>query len=268
MQQFPFWQTQQPDTPLFPDVAWNKPEQRSHAGRLGIIGGNKLGFVGVAESYKTARETGVGEVKVLLPDALKKSVPPAITDTIFAASNSSGGLSRDALRHMNELAQWATGILLIGDAGRSSETAIVYDDFIRDYSGQLIITRDAVDLLSNSYTCLLEREKTLFVASFAQVQKLFRSVYYPKMLTFSMQLLQLVDALHKFTITYPSTIATLHNDTLVMAHDGVVVTMKWSNPLQIWRGHTASVMAAYYLWNPERPLEAIATSVVKDIHLI
>lgn len=261
MQQFPFWHKQTPGTPLYPDIAWNKPEQRAQAGRLGIIGGNKLSFAGVAESYSTSLATGVGEVKVLLPEVLKKSIPPVITDTQFAPSNISGGLSRDALADMQALGTWAQGILLIGDAGRSSETAIAYDDFIRNYHGQLTLTRDAIDLLQASHDTLVEREHTLFVASFAQVQKLFRSVYYPKMLTFSMQLLQFVDTLHKFTTSYPVTVATLHKDTLVMAHDGIVVTMDWNSPLRIWRGHTASVMAAYYLWNPTKPLEAIATSV-------
>lgn len=261
MQQFPFWQQQAIDTPLFPDIEWNKPEQRAYSGRLGIIGGNKLGFAGVAEAYSVALKTGVGEAKVLLPDVLKKSLPTTLTEAQFAPSNISGSLSRDALSDMRALGEWSTGILLIGDAGRSSETAIVYDDFLRDYSGQLILTRDTIDLVKLTLPDLLERDNTLFVASFAQVQKLFQSVYYPKMLTFSMQLAQLVDSLHKFTITYPVTIATLHKDHLVLAHDGKIITTQQANPLQIWRGVTAAKMATYWLWTPTKPLEAIATSV-------
>lgn len=261
MQQFPFWQQQSSDTPLFPDIEWSKPEQRSQAGRLGIIGGNKLGFAGAAEAYSTALKTGAGDAKVLLPDVLKKSLPKTLVEAQFASSNISGSLSRDALHDMQALAAWSTGILLVGDAGRSSETAIVYDDFIRSYSGQLVLTRDAIDLVKLSFPDLLEREQTMFVASFAQVQKLFQGVYYPKMLTLSMQLAQLVDALHKFTITYPVAIATLHKDHLVLAHGGQVVTMKYANPLQIWRGITATKMATYWLWTPSKPLEAMAASV-------
>ena len=262
MQQFPFWQKQSIDTPLFPDIAWNKPEQRAYAGKLGIIGGNKLGFAGVAESYATARRTGAGEVRVLLPDALKKSVPTTITEALFAPSNISGSLSRAAIDEMKMLGRWSSGVLLAGDAGRSSETAILYDDFIRDYDEWLTLTRDAIDLIRANLPELLEREKTLFVASFAQVQKIFQSVYYPKVLTFNMQLAQLVDALHKFTVTYPVTVATLHKEQLIMAHDGKVITMEWENPLQIWRGITAANMATYLLWNDTKPLEAITTSTV------
>lgn len=261
MQQFPFWQTQDIDTPLFPDIAWNKPEQRAYAGRLGIVGGNKLGFAGVAEAYNTAQKTGAGEVKVLLPEALKKSVPTLITEALFAPSNISGGLARPAIDEMKMLGRWSSGMLFAGDAGRSSETAILYEDFIRDYDEWLTLTRDAVDLMKASFPDLLEREKTLFVVSFAQLQKIFHSVYYPKVLTFTMQLAQLADALHKFTVTYPVTIATLHKEHLLLAHDGQIISMEWGNPLQIWRGITATKMATYLLWNGSKPLEALATSI-------
>ena len=257
----PYWRQQSPDKPLFPDIEWNKPERRDQAGRLAIIGGNKLGFAGVAEAYSVVSAAGVGEVRALLPDALRKIVPNAITDTIFAPTNPSGSLSRDALNEMRALGQWAGGVVLIGDAGRNSETVLVYDDFIRDYTGQLTITRDAIDLVKNNASLLVERPDTLVVASFAQVQKLFQSVYYPKILTFSMHLGQLVEALHKFTITYPVHIVTLHRDTLIIASEGSVVTQAWDSPMMIWRGTTAARAAGYWLWNPGQPLGAIASSI-------
>ena len=259
-----YWRTQTTTKPLFPDIEWAKPEQRSQAGRLGIVGGNKLGFAGVAEAYGRALSTGIGEARVLLPDALKKSIPPIITDTVFAASNPSGSLSKDAAPELHALAAWATGILFVGDAGRNSETAILYEDFLRSYDGPIILTRDAVDLVKNSSQALVERPQTLLVLSFAQLQKLFQSVYYPKILTFSMQLAQLVDAVHKFTITYPVTIAVLHKDHLVVAHDGQVTTTEWGNAMAIWRGSVATVAACYALWHPAKPLEAVTASLVTE----
>ncbi|HMS92969.1 MAG TPA: hypothetical protein PKD28_01145 [Candidatus Saccharibacteria bacterium] len=257
----PYWRKQTATKPLFPDIEWNKPERHDQAGRLVIIGGNKLGFTGVAEAYSVAQAAGVGEVRALLPDALKKTIPTSISDTIFAPTNPSGSLSRDALNEMRALGQWANGVVLIGDAGRNSETALLYDDFIRDYTGQLTITRDAIDLVKNNASLLVERPDTVLVASFAQVQKLFQSVYYPKILTFNMHLAQLVEALHKFTITYPITIVTLHRDTLIMSSGGNVITQDWDSPMLIWRGTVATRAACYYLWSPSSPLESIATSI-------
>lgn len=261
METHPYW-FKQTTKSLYPDIEWNKPEQRSMAGRLGIIGGNKLGFAGVGEAYSIAMTAGVGEARVLLPDVLRKTVPPAITDAIFAPSNPSGGLSRDALTEMKALGVWAQGILLIGDAGRNSETAVLYDDFVREYQGQLTITRDAVDLLKNTPDLFIERPDTLVIVSFAQLQAIFKNSYYPKMMVFSMQLQQCVEALHKFTITYPVAIASFHQGHIIVAHGGNVTTTPWENPMAIWRGSVAAQAAAYWLWNPRQPLEAVTASLV------
>ena len=259
---YSYWKKQLPGTPLFPDLEWSKPETRSQSGKLGIIGGNKLGFAGVAESYSVAVKSGVGQVRVLLPDVLKKTMPVTIPDAVYAPTNISGSLTKEAIAEMMSVGAWANEVLLVGDAGRSSETAIAYEQFLQNYPGKLVITRDAIDLVKNSSQQLVERPNTLLIASFAQLQKIFQAVYYPKVVTFSMQLIQLVEALHKFTITYPVSIAVLHKDYLVIAHDGEIVTTEWGNPMAIWRGDVASKAAAYWLWNPSKVLEAVATSLV------
>ena len=259
---FDYWKRQSPASPLYPDIEWSKPETKTHSGKLGIIGGNKLGFAGVAAAYTIATQSGVGQVRVLLPDALKKAIPKTISDTVYAPTNPSGSLAKEAIVEMNAVGAWADEILLIGDAGRSSETAIAYEQFVQKYTGKLVVTRDAVDLVKNSTQVLIERPDTLLIVSFAQLQKIFQSVYYPKVLTFSMQLVQLIEAVHKFTITYPVTISVLHKDFLIIAHDGKVVSTEWNNPMAIWRGDVASKAAAYWLWNPSKPLEATATAIV------
>jgi len=264
MNSHPYWRKQTAEKPLFPNIEWSKPEQRLQSGRLGIIGGNKLGFAGVAEAYSVALKTGVGEVKVLLPDVLKKSIPKIMTDVVYGPTNISGSLTREALTGMKAVAAWSTGILLIGDAGRSSETAILYEDFIREYTKPLTVTRDIIDLVKNSSMTLVERPDTLLVASFAQLQKLFQLTYYPKVLTFGMQLTNLVEAIHKFTITYPISIAVLHKETLIVASGGEVTTTPWTNPMKIWRGNTAAIAAAYWLWNPNKILESVTASLLID----
>lgn len=259
--QHTYWQKQTPKKPLFPDIEWNKPERRDQSGKMLIIGGNKLGFAAVAESYQLAYEAGVRQVKVVLPDCLKKTIATHIPDALFAPCTPSGGLSKDALPELLAAASWAEQVLLIGDAGRNSETAVVYEQFIQQCAAPLTLTRDAVDLVKNDAHLLVERPNTLLVISFAQAQKLFQSVYYPKMLVFSMQLMQLVEALHKFTSTYPVTIMTLHKDTMIIASNGEVVTQAWDTPMAIWRGHVATEAACYWLWNPAEPLEASASSL-------
>lgn len=259
---YSYWKRQTIGEPLFPDIEWSKPEQKSQAGKLGIIGGNQLGFAGVAEAYSVAQNAGVGFIRVLLPDVLRKTIPPIITDTVFAPTNLSGSLSKDAVAEMNAVGEWADSILLIGDAGRSGETAIAYEQFIQKYEGQLVLTRDAIDLVKNGSEMLVERPNTVLVASFAQLQKLFQSVYYPKVLTFSMQLTNLVEALHKFTITYPVTLVVLHKDHILVASGGEVTSQVWNNPMLIWRGTVAAKAATYWLWSPSKVVAAITSSLL------
>jgi NAD(P)H-hydrate repair Nnr-like enzyme with NAD(P)H-hydrate dehydratase domain len=73
--EYSYWHKQTIGSPLYPDIEWSKPERKSLAGRLGIIGGNKLGFAGVAEAYGVSTMAGAQDIRVLLPDALKKSIP-------------------------------------------------------------------------------------------------------------------------------------------------------------------------------------------------
>jgi hypothetical protein len=262
MDSHPYWRKQTHEKPLFSDIEWSKPEQKSQKGNLGIIGGNKLGFISVAESYTTSLNIGAGEVRVLLPDILKKSIPASMTDVIFGDTNPSGGLAKNALTEMKALGEWSTGILLIGDSGNNSETAILYESFVKDYKGPLTITRDAVDLFKNASSSVVERPNTLLVVSLAQLQKLFRSVYYPKVLTFSIQLINLIEALHKFTITYPVNIAVLHQNTMLVASGGEVTSTPFDEPMKIWRGQTATNAAVYWLWTPSKPLESITASLL------
>jgi ADP-dependent NAD(P)H-hydrate dehydratase / NAD(P)H-hydrate epimerase len=164
---------------------------------------------------------------------------------------------------MRALGKWATGILLIGDAGRNSETSILYEEFIRNYDGPLTITRDAIDLIKNDAINLVERPNTMIIASFAQLQKIFQSVYYPKILTFSMQLSNLVETIHKFTISYPVTIAVFHQDQIIVTHNGQVTSTPYSDPMRIWRGITATYATSYWLWNTAKPLESVTASLLK-----
>ncbi|MCX6728732.1 MAG: hypothetical protein NTV39_03110 [Candidatus Saccharibacteria bacterium] len=262
MDSHPYWHKQTVEKPLYSSIEWSKPEQKTQKGKLGIIGGNKLGFISVAESYEMSLKAGAGEVRVLLPDVLRKSIPASMTDVIFGDTNPSGGLAKNALNEMKALGDWSTGVLLIGDSGNNSETAILYEGFVKEYAGPLTITRDAVDLLKNTSQELVDRPDTLLVVSLAQLQKLFRTVYYPKVLTFSMQLTNLIEALHKFTITYPITIAVLHQNTMLVASCGEVTTTPFDEPMKIWRGQTATTAAVYWLWTLSKPLESVTASLI------
>lgn len=256
-----YWQKQSTTAPLFPDIQWAKPEQKSRSGRLAIIGGNKLGFIAVRDAYEVASSLGVGQIRAILPDALRSTIPSQFSDAIFVPSNPSGGFSREAKAEFMAACQWADICVLVGDSGKNSETAVTIEALLATDT-RLVITRDAVDLLRPAAMRMVERAETTLVVSFAQLQKLFQAIYYPRVLSFSMPLMQLVEALHKFTITYPCTVVVFHQNQLIVAVGGQVSTTEWDEPMMIWRGITATRAASYMLWSPSKPFEAITTSLI------
>lgn len=263
MDQFEFWRRQTPGKPLFPDIEWQKPEQKALAGKLLIIGGNAHGFAAVAQAYQDATTAGIGECRVALPDALKKAIDPLALDCVFVPTNQSGGISKDALPELKAATAWADGLLFIGDAGRNSETAIVYEQLLGAFPDKTtIITRDAADLIKSSWPQLLEKSNVTFILTLAQLQKLFQSVYYPKTILFSMQLTNLAETLHKFTITYPANIVVFHQNQLLVAQNGEVTSTPWDDPMKIWRGSVAAKASVYATWHPQKLFETITTSLL------
>jgi NAD(P)H-hydrate repair Nnr-like enzyme with NAD(P)H-hydrate dehydratase domain len=259
-----YWLKQQADTPLFPNIEWQKPEQRALAGKLLIVGGNAHGFAAVAQAYQDAMAAGAGECRVVLPDALKKAIDPLALDCVYVPTNASGGITKDALPALKAAASWADAMLFIGDAGRNSETAIVYEHLLRAFPDTLtLLTRDAIDLLKSSWSDLLQKETTVFIATFAQLQKLFQAVYYPRTLLFSMQLANVVESLHKFTITYAANVVVFHQNQLVVATAGHISTTPWENPMLIWRGSVAATTAVYAMQHRAQLFQAITTSLVQ-----
>lgn len=257
-----YWKKQS-DKPLFPQIEWAKPEQRSAAGKLLIIGGNSHSFALPVAAHDTARKAGIGECRVVLPDSLKKVIDGQGADCLFVPSTKTGGMSKEALPAISSYALWTDGLLLIGDSGRNAETAIVHERLLA-IDRPFVITRDALDLIRTQADQWLHRPNTCIVATFAQLQKIFQTAHYPKMLLFSMQLTQLVEALHKFTLSYPVQIITMHHNTLVVASDGEISTTPCEDNLALWRGKTAAYAATYQVHHPQKPFQALTAAVLQS----
>lgn len=255
-----YWQKQEVGKALFPDIEWNKPEQKSLAGKLLIVGGSTSGFSGLSRAFSAAEQTGVGETKLALPKNLEKFLGDN-KNCVFLPINGSGGIGKDALDDLFAASEWSDGILLAGDCGQNSETAILFEKLLTKTAKWTTVTRDAADLLIGSGEDLVNRPQTNLVLSFAQTQKLFRSVYYPKMLTFSMSLSSAVEALAKFTITYPVSLTVTFNDQTIVANNGQVVSQNSNNNMKLIDASLATRCASYLLWSPQKPLEALASAI-------
>ena len=257
-----YWKRQEATKPLFPELEWSKPENKRHAGKLLIIGGNVHGFAAPASAYNEAEQAGIGVTRVLLPDAIQKVVKTFLPEASYGPSTPSGSFAQRSLGDWTEHAAWADAVLLAGDFGRNSETAIVLESFLQKWSGPITLAQDAVDYITTNPGYLLSRADTALVLSFAQLQKLGTSAKFTTAFTFDMDLIRLVEALHNFTTEHNIYIVTKHLDTMLVAVNGQVSTTKLTQDIDIWRTTTAAKTAVWWLQHQNKPFEALTTALV------
>jgi hypothetical protein len=257
-----YWLRQEPDKPLFPDMEWSRPENRLQACKLLIVGGNLHGFAAPAEAYDEAVKAGIGTAHVLLPDAVQKIVGRTLENGEFAPSTPSGSFGQKALEELLTSASWSDGVLVAGDLGRNSETAILLEKFLSKFTGAITLTKDTVDYAVSAPQTVLSRPDTLLVLSLSQLQRLATAAKTSKPITFSMDLLRLVEWLHNFTTTHQPLIIVKHLDTMFVAVKGRVSTTRLHKELPIWRVNTAARTAVWWLQNSSKPFEAISSAII------
>ena len=256
-----YWCRQTADNPLFPQLAWSRPENRLTAGKLLIIGGSAHGFAAPAEAYAESIRAGIGTSRALLPDAIQKIVGILIEQAEFAPSTPNGSFSQKALDASLSLSHWADATLLAGDFGRNAETAILLEKFLAKNTGAVTITKDAIDYTTSLSASVLNRPNTLLVLSLAQLQRLGIAAKMPQAIKYGMDLLQLVSWLHTFTLMHAPHIIVRHLDTLFVAVNGTVSTTKQTSKQPLWRLKTATYASVWWLQNPGKPFEALTTSI-------
>ena len=266
MADYDFWQ-KQGIKPLFSEVDMERPEQKRFAGKLLIIGGNKGAFFAVANAMNEAHQMGVGEVRALLPNSLKNQVP-STPEVYFAEAEKSGAFGRNALNDLLIQAEWAEVIVLIGDMGKNAETTMAFAEFMKQCDKPLFITRDAIDAVTpDVMNWAIGREgETSLLLTMPQLQKLLRTLYYPKVVTLSMPTNQLIDTLHKFTVSYEMSLVVFHNNQLIVAQNGEVVSEEikdttWT-PITLWGGALAVHEAVLRLWNPNIETRKVLASAI------
>lgn len=257
-----YWLKQTKDNPLYPDLEWEKPVQKSMMGQLLIIGGNLHGFAAPAQAFQLASEYEIGQARVIMPDALKKTVKQLMPEVEYAPSTLSGSFSVKAYDPMVWHAHWAEALFFVGDNGRNSETVITIDKLVQSLRVPCIITRDAADSFTKNPGVVMGREQTYLVVSFSQLQKLGTSLKIVKPFTLDMPLRVCVDLLHEITETTEWHMVTKLHDMYIYAHKGTVLTSPADPEVDIWRLQIATKISVNLLHYPNKSIEAIATSFI------
>lgn len=245
-----------------PDLTWNLPEQKR--GTIKIIGGNSQSFRAEIKTAEFLAANYPVETPVLvLPDSLKTKLPD-LPKVVYIASTESGSFGNK--NDLDAIMAATDYNLLLGDLSKNSITAEAIHYCLDTPGCPTLVTRDAVDVIADYHPePILQNPQIIFFSSMPGLQKLFRAVYYPKMLLLSQSLVQVADALHKFTLSYPCKIITLHNEQILIAKDGEVkaVSLEKSGyvPLNFWNGELAAKITVLNLFNPNNFTDATLTAI-------
>ncbi|MFA5004084.1 MAG: hypothetical protein WC498_02290 [Candidatus Saccharimonadales bacterium] len=253
-----YWYKQS-DAPLFPELEWSRPENKAHAGKLLIVGGNEHGFSAPAEAYGESLKAGAGTVRIILPSKLHKTVGKIFPEAEYAPSTPSGSFASQALGELLDAGLWADAVLFAGNVGHNSETTVLLESFLRKFGGQATIAGDAIENVMQS---VRTRPDTLLVLDFAQLQHLGTALHSTQAVTSNMDLLHLVEWLHTITTGVTFHIVTVFSEHIIVAAGGQVSTTKAASGLP----KLAAQSSVWWLQNPAKPFEALTTAVYEATH--
>ncbi|HEY4964041.1 MAG TPA: hypothetical protein VIH90_05080 [Candidatus Saccharimonadales bacterium] len=256
-----YWLKQDQKTAIFDDLIWSQPEHTNHAGKLLIIGGNVHGFAGPAKAFQEAMKAGAGSVRVLMPNALRKLIGKLFIEAEYSPSTPSGSFAKESLAEFIDYASWSDITMLAGDIGRNSETSMLLEAFVNDYKGQLALTKDALDAFINNPVTIAQRNQTIIVGTIAQIQKIFIKIMPDIAVTTSMNLVQLVEALHLISAKTGAYYITQHLGYILAACNGMVSSTKTNDGLDSWRIEATSYASVWLIQNPGKPFEALTTAL-------
>ncbi len=257
-----YWQRQVIAKPLFPELLWSRPEQRQLGGKLLIIGGHEGSFAVVAKAFEAAQTARVGTLRVLFPDKLRKTVDQFMPSAIYAPSNISGSFAQAALDSFLTESSWADGVLLAGDFGKNSETAIVLEKFVQKYTGHLTLVHDAIDYWLHAAQPIIDREDTMIVLSLIQFQQLLAANHSTVAITADMGLTPLTKCLHEYTISHRVNLIIHYEHMAIVASQGKVVSTSLSEDNQVSTIQLSARAAVWWLQNPNKVFEALNCAVI------
>ncbi|MBQ9019739.1 hypothetical protein IJ096_00190 [Candidatus Saccharibacteria bacterium] len=252
-------------------ILWNIPEQKS--GTLTLIGGNSQNITPVIKTAEFLTKFPLKNLRIVLPDALKTNLPP-LPNVVFTPSTPTGSFAKSP--ELSAALADSDATLLAGDFSKNSATCIALSEALSPNQPPtspspetkesaptkqpIVWAKDTTDLLAPEAARLLEQGNITIIATIAQLQKLLRAMYYPKMLLLSMPIQPIKEVLHKFTLSYPVTILTLHESQIILVKSGEITTIPINKtpytPLTLWTTDLPAKITALQLWNKSQPLAA------------
>lgn len=258
-----YWQRQEYDEPLFKDILWSIPETKARKKKLVLVGGNAHSFMGVAKSYELINQAGIGDCRVVLPKRLERLVGANLPNAVYLENNESGGITKDATNTMLEYERWGDGVLLAGELGHSSETSLFVNKYIEKSQKPLILSGDTLESFYENPEQLFEREDTVIVADFRQLQKFAPKLGAETPLTSDMGLVKLVESLHELTAEREALIVTVYQESVIVAMYGEVTSTHYKTNAD-WQQEVTARAAVFFVQHEGKPFQAVTSSLVSN----
>lgn len=257
-----YWQKQTLESPLFENMLWSRPENKLHAGKVLVIGGNMNGFSKTVNSYQGLIDAGVGMVTVLLPKTVKKVLGNISPNVIYCPDTDSGSFGPESYSDMVEYSNGVDGILMPGELSNNSQTLVAIEKFINGVNRPLIAAEETIDLMLQLHMEILDRSNMIFIGTIDKLQKLLTKLRSTQAITSSIALVNLVELLHNFTTGKRLSIITIHDGYVVVAREGVVSTTKVEDSRYLSLPKLADAATTWIIQNPDSVFEAINCAVI------
>lgn len=254
------WQKQSKEEPLFEDLLWSRPENKKHAGKLLIIGGQAAEFQNISAAYSFAIEAGAGTVRILMPESLRK-ITGSIEGAEFAPVNKSGGFAKTALAQFFDLSEWADHILLAGDFGKNSETTVILDGFLLKNSKPATLSQNALGSIGIAFEQLVNMPLTLVLDRYV-FQKIGKAAGTHVPITTLTTYENMGEIIQSISSRSKASFAITDEEHIWTAVKGTIVSTK-SKPVDI--NALSAYCAVWQMQNPAKPFEALATAAQQSI---
>lgn len=239
---FDYWE-QQKDKPLFPDLLWSRPENKALLPKVSIVGGSKHGFVKAAAVYQNVLETGSSSLKLLLPDALKDSLP-ANSDFIFIESTKTGSFSSSLFDNLRAIQASSDIVIVSEDSGKESELTQALHKIISEDNCDLMMVGESALANDSYFDDIINRQKnTVFVIEPRQLQKITSRLPVQVSFRSSDGLVDLVKGLHQITSVLGAVIFVVStNKEVIISVNGDVFSTKYVATLE----EIAGICSSYH----------------------
>lgn len=245
----------QTDEPLFPDVLWSRPENRRHAGKLLVIGGHSQSFSAVSGAYAAAGTAGAGSVRVILPDKLRPMLSKIFMEAEYASSTDIGSFGQKALAEFLDASDWSDAVLLAGEFGKNSETAVLIDNFARRYKGTLCLAGDSIDYFTQQEArgFISGRPETILVADTSRLQK----VALPSLIRQNSDFTKLIEEVSDWAAKTSLGVVTWYSNKIIAAYKD---DLSSTEAMDINEPYLAAYAAVWALQQPGKMFESITSA--------